>query len=287
MSPASGSPARRARLLATRLAAACSSDAHPEPWPAATGVPLAETFRLSVDFPGPGPVRALFVARLDELGIRTVRHEVRWRSVEPTPGVFESGATDDALAATEGAGVERPAKLGYANPWASAAGADAANPRWVTVSGWPTLSLTKAEQAECLVRAHLVLWARGVSLGCVDPLADAAPAGDHRAPSEPTFGLCTWDPTPADAADGTARPRRPAPTCSRVPRSRRRPGSTTRSGSGRRRLRSGFRSAPTDVSSPARPQRPLRASSIFEITSRFCGRSNATSVRGSPNFVEA
>jgi hypothetical protein len=326
-------------------------------------VPLGETFCLSVNVPGAGPYRDVFFARLAEIGVHTVRHEVRWRHVEPARGAFEFGATDEALGAAEGAGVELLAMLAYGNPWASVAGAAANDdmyppddpadfgrfaaavaaryagriarfeiwneqnagyrfwkrpgtvsgdpaayaallraahqgirgaspaaqvafgglfyvpqviigaedfvaqsyaaapglagdfeamafhpyapypprvppewrgpderpayyavdeaadrlravmsaagdapdkPMWVTEYGWPTLSLTEEKQAEWLVRAQLMLWARHVSLACIYTLTDADPAGDHLAPWEATFGLYTWDPTPWDVADGTA-----------------------------------------------------------------------------------
>ena len=97
----------------------------PEPWAAPQGGSLDETLCLSVNVPGPGAGRDFFFARLAELGIATVRHEIRWSRVEPTRGAFEFGETDDALSAAEAAGVELLAMLGYGNPWASAAGAAA------------------------------------------------------------------------------------------------------------------------------------------------------------------
>jgi len=81
---------------------------------------------------GTGPqaeaLQAFFFQQLATLGVRTLRHELFWHRIEPTPGERRWDELDAQLALAEGHGVELLLLLAYGNPWASARGQAAGDP---------------------------------------------------------------------------------------------------------------------------------------------------------------
>lgn len=69
-------------------------------------------------------------------------------------------------------------------------------PLWVTEYGWPDLDLSPEIVASYLLRAQLLLWARGVELACVYTIYDADPSVERPAPWEAAFGLVAYAPAP-------------------------------------------------------------------------------------------
>ena len=93
----------------------------PSPWPVAGGVALDDTLCISAPIPGPGDRRDLFFQVLHSLGVKTIRHDLRWRAVEPVRGAFDFSGADTDVAAAEAEGIDVLAMLGYGNPWATSA----------------------------------------------------------------------------------------------------------------------------------------------------------------------